>query len=97
MFTGGVFWFVMGILFVLVVVGAKLWAEDLGLKMAWWKWLLVLLWYGLLNLTLASSFTLWAEAETRAGTATLLFFGLITIIAGVGLWRLLWRDRQVAA
>jgi hypothetical protein len=91
-----VFWFIMGLLFVLVAAGAKTWAEELKLKMNWWKWVLVALWYGLLNLTIAVPFTFWGENEGRAGRASLLFLGIITIILGVGLGALLWSQRETA-
>lgn len=94
MFSGALFWFVMGILFVLVAIGARVWAEDLKLKMTWWKWLLVALWYGLLNFTIAVPFTFWGENEGRAGRTSLLFMGVITIILGVGLFSLLWSRRE---
>ena len=42
MFSGAFFWFVMGMFFVLVAVGARVWFRDLGLHMNWWKWLLSL-------------------------------------------------------
>lgn len=94
MFSGGLFWFIMGILFVLVAVGAKVWTEELGLKMTWWKWALAGLWYLLLNGTVALAFTFVGENETGAGVRSLLLFGIITVILGVGLWRLLWLGRQ---
>ena len=94
-FTSGLFWFVMGILFVGVALGFWAWTREWGLVMKWWKWLLALLWWVLLNITIASPFTLLAEDE---GTGALGVFGIlavITIILGVGLWRLLIRGRTV--
>ena len=94
MFGGGLFWFVLGIIFVLVAAGAKTWAEDLRLKMNWWKWTLIGLWYILLNFTLAVPFTLWGENESQGGLVTLLFLGVITIILGVALFGYLWSRRE---
>jgi len=97
MFSGGFFWFGMGAVFVVVVLGARAWAEDLGLSMSWWKWLLALAWYALLNFTLALGFTFIGEGETGAGWRFLAFLGVITAILGVGLARLVWSGRKRAA
>jgi uncharacterized SAM-binding protein YcdF (DUF218 family) len=95
MFDSGLIWFILGILLVLVVAGARVWAEDLKLAMNWWKWLLVGLWYGLLNFSIAVPFTFWGENESKGALSLLLFLGVITIILGVGLFTLLWSRRAV--
>lgn len=96
-FTTGTFWFLLGILFVVVVVGAYVWFEDKGIKMTWWKWLLALLWYAFLNISIAAPFTFFAEKEPKGAWATLGIFGVLTVILGVGLWRLLMSNRHVEA
>jgi heme/copper-type cytochrome/quinol oxidase subunit 2 len=90
------FWFVLGLLFVLIAAGAKMWAEDLKLKMTWWKWALVALWYGMLNFTLAVPFTFIGENESGAAVYLLLFLGVVTLILGVGLFSFLWSQREKA-
>ena len=40
MFDGGFFWMIMGALFVLLGVGATIWAKDLELNMTKGKWTL---------------------------------------------------------
>jgi len=94
MFGGALFWFVMGLLFILVAAGAHAWARDLGLRMTWWKWLLALVWYGLLCLTVGVSMTLAGENEPGAGWRIFLGMGLVTVILGVGLIRLLLHGRR---
>jgi hypothetical protein len=89
MFGGALFWFLMGMVFVLVVAGARQWTTDLGIGMSWWKWLLAALWYGLLNLTVAAPLTLVGEFEAHAGGRLFAAMAVITFILGVGLWRLL--------
>lgn len=84
-----IFWIVMGLIYALVASGFKLWTEDLGLKMTWWKWLLSGLWYAILSITVAGGATLIAENEARAGFYMWGFFGVITIVLGVVLWRIL--------
>lgn len=88
------FAFIVGALSGLVITGAIAWAKDLGLRMTWWKWLLVALWYLLLNFFVLMDFTLIGEGEPGAGLRLLLFQGIIMIILGVGLVRLLWAGRE---
>jgi hypothetical protein len=88
-FNSGLFWFVEGILFVVVIMAVRAWAADRGLPMPVWKWLLFLLWLGLAGFTIAFVGTSFGEGESVAGTRGGFLFGLVTIIAGVGIWRLL--------
>lgn len=83
------FWTVMGLIYALMIAGAPVWARDLGLQMTWWKWLLAALWYGLLSLGIAASFTLMGEKEPQAGQYALGLTLAIMIILGVGLWSLM--------
>ncbi|KPK30838.1 MAG: hypothetical protein AMK69_02235 [Nitrospira bacterium SG8_3] len=83
------FWILMGLIYALMLASAPAWARDLGLQMTWWKWLLAALWYGLLSLGIAASFTLMGEKEPRAGQYVLGLTLVIMIILGVGLWSLL--------
>ena len=93
MFDSGLIWFILGILFILIAAGAKVWAEDLKLNMNWWKWILVGLWYGLLNFTIAVPFTFWGENESKGALSLLVFLGVVTIILGVALFSFLWSKR----
>ena len=80
----------MGLIYALTIAGARVWAEDLGLPMNWWKWLLTAIWYCLLSFSFAAGFTLLGEKEPRAGYYFLGISLAIMIILGVGLWYLLW-------
>ena len=91
---GPLFWIVMGLLYALIIVSARVWAQDLGLQMNWWKWLLVAGWFCMLNFSIGGGFTLIGEGEQRAGLYFLGLFVTISIIAGAGLWRLLWAGRE---
>ncbi len=88
-FNSGLFWFIEGILFVFVVLGMGAWARDRGLRVPVWKWGLFMIWLLLAGFTIAFVGTSFGEGESVAGTRGGLLFGAITIIAGVGLWRVL--------
>jgi hypothetical protein len=88
-FNSGLFWFVEGILFMVVLLAVRAWAQDRGVPMPVWKWVLLLLWITIAGFTVAYVGTSFGEGEPVAGTRGGLLFGLITIIAGVGLWRVL--------
>jgi hypothetical protein len=81
-----VFWIVMGLIYALAIAGARVWAGDLGLDMTWWKWVLAILWYVLLNIAVASGFTLIGEKEPRAGWVMLAAALIVMIVLGAGLW-----------
>ena len=82
------FWFLMGILFVLIAAGFKSFVDGKGWVMSWWKWLLGIIWYGILMVTFYSAGILLGEQETAWWR--ILILGLfVTLILGVGLWRLL--------
>jgi hypothetical protein len=87
--TSGFFWFLMGIVAVFVGIGFKAFAEDKGWTLNWWKWLLTIVWYGIFSLSFLSWGTLIGEMEASAGWKFGLFGLFISLILGVGLWRLL--------
>jgi len=80
------FWIVMGVIYVLTIAGARVWFQDLGLPMAWWKWMMVVTWYVLLSLSFAAGFTLMGEKEPKAGYRFLGFSLPVMGILGIGLW-----------
>ena len=84
-----IFWIVLGLIYALMIAGAPLWAEDLGLKMTWWKWLFAAIWYGLMSIGVAAGFTLMGEKEPRAGYYFVGLSLVVMIILGLGLWILM--------
>lgn len=84
----------MGGLYILIFYSAKLWAQDSGLKMTWWKWTLTGLWFTGLSLTVAEGFTLIGENEVEAGLRFLAFFMIVNFIPGVILWRIISTGRE---
>jgi len=88
-FNSGLFWFIEGTLAVLFILGFKTWMEDRKIPMFWWKWILLGLWVLLVGFTIAFVGTSLGENEIVAATKGGIIFSVISIIAGVGLWRLL--------
>jgi hypothetical protein len=87
--TSGLFWFLMGILFILVAAGFNSFAKDRGWSVTWWKWILVSIWYAIFTLSFYTWGTLIGENEGSAGWKMFLLGLFISLILGVGLWRLL--------
>ena len=88
-FNSGLFWFIEGILAVMVFLGIKTFMEDRQVPMPWWKWIFLGLWFLLAGFTIAFVGTSIGENEMIAALRGGIIFGVITIISGVGLWRLL--------
>ena len=88
-FESGFFWFLMGILFVLVAAGFKALADDREWEITWWKALLGVIWYGIFSVSFLAWGTLIGEGEGGAGFNIFLLGMVISLILGVGLWRLM--------
>ena len=54
-----------------------------------WKWALFLVWVLFAGFTIAFVGTSFGEGESTAAIRGGLLFGLITVIGGVGVWRVL--------
>lgn len=88
-FGSDFFWLLMGVILVVVAMAFKAFAEDQGWRLTWWKWILVVLWYGLFSMSFFTYGTLAGENEGSAGLRLMLLMLFISLILGVGLWRLL--------
>jgi hypothetical protein len=84
-----IFWIAMGLLYALIMAGAPIWAQDLGLHMTWWKWCLTAIWYVLLSFSFAGGFTLLGEREQGAWYRFMGFHLIITLVLGAVMWTLL--------
>lgn len=89
MFTSGFFWFIEGVLACLAIIGFKTWMEDKNVSMPFWKWLIFCSWILLSGFTIAFIFTNAGEKEMTAALKGGIIFGIITIVSGVGFWRLI--------
>ena len=59
-------------------------------KVSWWKWVLTVLWGVILMASSAVVGTFIGEGEAQAAFPAAIFFGIILLITGVLLWRLLF-------
>lgn len=93
-FNSGIFWFLMGILFVLVAAGFRAFARDRGWRVSWWQAALGILWYCLFILTFYAWGTLIGENEAVAGFRILLLGLFICLVTGIILWKLMAAKRR---
>lgn len=93
-FNSHLFWFLEGILFCLLLAGFKVWAEDRHIPMPFWKWLLVIGWVVFAGFTVAFIGTSLGEREATAAAKGGILFGILTVVAGVVIWRLLMIGRR---
>ncbi len=87
-------WFVMGALSIVILLSAHVWMQDFGIRMNWWKWTLMVIWYGFLNFTLALPMTLVGEGESFAALRIFFLLVVVAVILGVGFWRLIAAGRK---
>lgn len=87
-FDGGAFWFVEGILFCVVVLGVNIWARERAIRMLWWKWTAFVVWLLFAGFTIAFVGTSFGENEASAAVRGGIFFGIIAVLSGVGVWRI---------
>jgi hypothetical protein len=95
-FETGAFWFLEGILFCLALWGIRAWAQDSGVAVPPWKWALVATWMLYCGFTLSFIGTCLGEKERHAALLGGSIFGLIAVVGGVGLYRVLGSARQSA-
>ena len=88
-FSSGFFWFLEGVFACLAVVALKYWAEDRGIPLPVWKWVLTGAWVIFLGFTFAFVGTSLGENEPTAAKLGGILFGLTSLISGIALWRIL--------
>ena len=88
MFNSGLFWFVEGILFCIMVIGLRAWAQDRAIPTPWWKRVAFVVWVLLASFAIGFATTSWGEGEPTAAVRGGLLFGFIAVASGVALWRI---------
>ena len=96
-FNSGLFWFGMGVVFVSVAAGFKVFAEDRGWRLSWWKGALAVVWYLMLGGSFYAWGTLMGEGEASAGFKLLLLGLFVCVVFGVALLRLLAHKPRASA
>ena len=86
-FNSGLFWFVEGVLFCVMVLALRSWAREREIRLAWWKWIAFGAWVLLTGFALAFVGTSLGEGEPTAAFRGGLLFGLASVILGVAVWR----------
>ena len=87
-FNSGLFWFAEGILFCVMLMGMRTWARERSVTMFWWKWAAFLAWVIFAGFAIAFVGTSLGENEISAAVRGGIFFGIITVVSGVGVWRI---------
>ncbi|HSG28982.1 MAG TPA: hypothetical protein VLA34_10915, partial [Candidatus Krumholzibacterium sp.] len=64
--SSGIFWFIGGILFCFMLASFRAWTIERGIRMAPWKWALVVAWILLAGFTAAFIGTSLGEEEKSA-------------------------------
>ncbi len=65
-FTSGTFWFIEGILFIVLLIALRAWLKEKRAPMTWWKWFLLVVWIFLAGFTAAFTGTNIGEGEYTA-------------------------------
>lgn len=95
MYGWSVFWFLMGLITVVMILGFKQMAVEKGISMTWWKWLISVLWWVAFLFAVAVPFTFIGEGELAAGAWMSLFSVVPAAILGVVVWRVVVSRRRV--
>ena len=77
--TGGPFWFLMGVVFVIVTAGFHAFARDRGWVLTWWKALLAVIWYAVLCTSFFAWGTLIGENEAAFDGVDLVNIGAMGV------------------
>ena len=84
-FQSGIFWIIEGILLCVVLTGLKIWLEDRRISMNPWKWGAVVIWIVTFGVYIAFITTSLGENETAAALKGGILFGVILLVAALGL------------
>ncbi len=87
--NGSLFWYMMGIIFVVIAFAFKAFVEDRGWVLTWWKGLIAVVTYTIFSLSLYAWGTLVGENESGAGFKFFLLGLFVTLVLAVVLWRFL--------
>jgi len=93
MYGWSIFWFAMGGVSLVMILGFKSMAEAKGINMTWWKWALTVVWWMGFLFAVAVPMAFMGEGEMYAGALMILFSVVPAIILGFVVWRVISSDR----
>ncbi len=88
-FGSSFFWFIEGIFACLAIVALRIWTQDKGIPMPFWKWPAIIVWVVFLGISIAYVGTSIGEGERIAAFFGAISATVIASISGVVVWRLL--------
>ena len=94
-FDSNSFWFLMGMIFILVAAGFRAYAKDRGWVITWWKAVVGLLAYGTFMLSFYAWGTLSGENEGSAGIKLMGLGLLCSLILGACFLMLIAPKKQI--
>ncbi len=95
-FNSGIFWFIEGIILCVVIIAFNIWMKEKEIPMPFWKWLSLGIWILIFGFTIAFIGTSMGENEPGAAMKGGILFGIISIVSGAGLWRLIRIGKNAA-
>jgi uncharacterized membrane protein len=95
-FNSGFFWFLEGVLACVLFFSLRKWLKEHAVNMTIVKWILLWAWIVLVGFTFAYVGVCMGEGEATAAGKGGVLFGLISILSGAVLWRILKTDRSHA-
>ncbi len=88
-FGSSFFWFIEGIFACLAIIALRIWTQDKGIRMPFWKWPVLIVWVAFLGISIAYVGTSIGEGESSAAFFGAVSASVIASISGVVVWRLL--------
>ncbi len=88
-FGSSFFWFIEGIFACLAIIALRIWAQDKGIRMPFWKWPAIIAWVTFVAISIAFVGTSIGEGESNAAFFGAVSAAVIASISGVVVWRLL--------
>ena len=96
-FGSGLFWFIEGIIFFIIILGFKQWTMDKSISMNPLKWILFISWLLFFEFTIGFITTSIGEKETIAALKGGGIFGFLCIMLGIAFFRFILKKPKNSA
>ncbi len=87
------FWMILGALNLIFIISLRYWFQDLQIRVSKIQWAALIVYWAILNITIAGGFTLIGENETKAGMRFLAFFSIPILLSGAVIARWILKGR----